>query len=161
MAGKKDSGYPRLSRRLEGKGPKVRSVGPFSIPMLTFSVALVFFVVGLVVGGVFLGATFAKPASSGAAQTTAAGAVTVAEAGIAFVPANITVSVGTTVTWVNDDPVLHDVTFQAGFGSGGIGSQAPGKSWSYTFTQPGVYLYRCQVHSSDYTHGMVGVVTVK
>lgn len=159
MSEKEVPGHSRVSRRLAHKAPKTRSFGPFSLPVFFFTTAVVFFAIGLLAGGALLGGTILQPGGSGGRQSPVG--PTVSEKNVQFVPANITITVGQTVTWVNNDPFAHDVTFQAGFGSGGIGSQPGGATWSYTFTQPGVYLYRCQVHSPDYTHGMVGEVIVK
>ena len=65
----------------------------------------------------------------------------------AFVPANMTVSVGTTVTWVNQDSVTHTVTSDLNspvpFDSGNL---APGAQYSRTFTTAGVYHYHCTIH---------------
>ena len=48
-----------------------------------------------------------------------------------FSPASITVSVGSSVTWKNNDSVTHTVTSDSGlFNSGNLN---PGKSYSYTF----------------------------
>ena len=56
----------------------------------------------------------------------------------------LTVPVGTTVEWVNQDSVLHTVTDVDGlFDSGFYGE---GESWSYTFTEPGEYEYYCLPH---------------
>ena len=53
-------------------------------------------------------------------------------------------AVGTTVTWVNDDAVIHTVTDVDGqFDSGFLGS---GEGFSFTFTEPGEYEYFCQPH---------------
>jgi plastocyanin len=76
-----------------------------------------------------------------------------------FQPAQITVKVGTTVTWVNDDPVAHTVSSGTRsqptnlFDSGNVG---PGQSFSFTFDQPGTYDYFCKIHP-----GMDGVVIVQ
>ncbi len=57
----------------------------------------------------------------------------------------LTVSVGTTVTWTNDDPeMLHTVTDVDGsFDSGFL---AAGERFSFTFTEPGEYEYYCLPH---------------
>jgi plastocyanin len=63
----------------------------------------------------------------------------------------VTVAPGTTVTWQNNDKVSHTATSgnpsnnQTGtiFDSSLI---APGKSFSFTFNNPGTYNYFCQVH---------------
>jgi plastocyanin len=72
----------------------------------------------------------------------------------AFSPSALTVPVGSTVTWKNDDPYAHTVTMQGtnGFDSGNLGS---GKTFSETFTTPGTYTYSCSIHPS-----MIGTITV-
>lgn len=56
----------------------------------------------------------------------------------------LTVEAGTTVTWTNDDAILHTVTATDGvFDSGFFGE---GESWSYTFDVPGEYEYYCVPH---------------
>jgi nitrite reductase (NO-forming) len=92
-------------------------------------------------------------------------------ANFAYNPADITVPVGTTVTWVNQDSVGHTVTegdpnspkptnlrvFDSS-GEALTGKAAligAGQSWSYTFTTPGTYEYYCIVHPY-----MIGYITV-
>ena len=93
------------------------------------------------------------PAGGTPAVPVAGNAVTIQN--FAFSPASLTVKVGTTVTWTNQDSDAHTVTSQ---GSGGPLNSAPlntGKSYSYTFTKPGVYSYLCTIHPF-----MVATVTV-
>lgn len=54
------------------------------------------------------------------------------------------VPVGTTVTWTNDDQMMHTVT--AADGSFDSGLLDAGESWSYTFDQPGEFEYFCSPH---------------
>jgi plastocyanin len=73
-----------------------------------------------------------------------------------YIPLNLTVVIGvnSTVKWTNEDMLVHSVFFEAGaLYSGDIN---PGKSWSYSFTAPGVYQYHCYLHP-----WMVGTVVVK
>lgn len=63
----------------------------------------------------------------------------------AFNPSTISVNVGTTITWVNDDSTMHDVTEDSGMFDIDI---LPGESGSYTFTEPGEYEYHCDIHPS-------------
>jgi len=62
----------------------------------------------------------------------------------AFDPAKITIKEGTTVSWTNEDTMLHhvvhlpDVTQAKLFDSGPL---SPGESFSYTFTETGTYNY--------------------
>jgi nitrite reductase (NO-forming) len=57
----------------------------------------------------------------------------------------LTVKVGTTVTWTNDDPgQMHTVTDVNGaFDSGFLET---GQTWSYTFTEAGEFEYYCMPH---------------
>jgi plastocyanin len=62
----------------------------------------------------------------------------------AFDPSMITIKEGTTVTWTNEDTMLHhvvhlpDVTQTQLFDSGSL---SPGQSFSYTFEENGRYNY--------------------
>ncbi|MDO8751878.1 MAG: plastocyanin/azurin family copper-binding protein [Dehalococcoidia bacterium] len=88
-----------------------------------------------------------------ATPTTVSQAKSVNIASFAFSPASLTVPVGTTVTWTNQDSVTHTVTADSGaFNSVGL---AFGQSFSYTFTTPGTYAYHCTPHPN-----MKGTVTV-
>jgi amicyanin len=65
-------------------------------------------------------------------------------ANFAFDPANITVPVGTTVTWTNLDSVSHTVTSDTGvFESGTLSHNA---TFSYTFNSRGTFSYSCSPH---------------
>lgn len=71
----------------------------------------------------------------------------------AFAPANLTVPVGSTVTWTNKDEEPHTVVANDGsFHSPGMGSQA---TFSYTFTKAGTFDYVCSIH--PYMHATVVV----
>jgi plastocyanin len=61
-----------------------------------------------------------------------------------YSPEVIEVSVGTTVTWTNDDVIIHTVTDLGGkFDSGFI---QPDETWKYTFDSAGTYYYYCSIH---------------
>jgi plastocyanin len=61
-----------------------------------------------------------------------------------YLPATITVPVGTTVRWTNHDEETHTVTSMTGtFGSLGLDLD---ETYTYTFTTPGTYLYGCDLH---------------
>ena len=71
--------------------------------------------------------------------------------GFAFVPATITIPVGTTVTWFNKDSVAHTVSSREGvFDSGNLSG---GATFSYTFDQNGSFEYYCKIH--PYMNGEV------
>lgn len=70
----------------------------------------------------------------------------------AYGPQEMTVSAGTSVTWVNMDPVMHTVTFgehgdahgnEIGIDSGPMYHM---DAWSYTFDEIGIYEYHCDPH---------------
>jgi plastocyanin len=68
----------------------------------------------------------------------------VAIEGFAYQPAEVTISVGTTLTWINKDLDVHTVTAQDGtFDSGNL---ARGDTFSYTFEVTGTYDYYCIPH---------------
>lgn len=58
--------------------------------------------------------------------------------------AEVTVPVGTTVTWTNNDPVAHTVTDVNQVWDSGLFDQ--GHTYSRTFDAPGVYDYYCIPH---------------
>jgi plastocyanin len=71
-----------------------------------------------------------------------------------FDPATVTVPVGTTVTWTNNDGTLHTVTSATKvFSSAGLDG---GGAFSYIFTSPGTYTYYCKLHPH-----MTGTIVVK
>jgi plastocyanin len=66
----------------------------------------------------------------------------------------MTVSVGTTVTWVNGDNTSHTSTSNNGaFDTGTI---APGGSASFRFQSAGSFPYHCTFHP-----GMIATITVQ
>ena len=95
----------------------------------------------------------ASPTAS-AAQTPATGnAVTIQN--FAFAPATLSVSVGTKVTWTNNDTTVHDVTSTDGPAVGAAttslfasGTLNQGDSFSFTFAKPGTYYYECTIHAA-------------
>ena len=62
-----------------------------------------------------------------------------------FAPATLTVSTGTTVTWVNQDDVPHNIV-----SSEGKTLKSPvldtDQKFSHTFDRPGTYPYFCGIH---------------
>lgn len=64
----------------------------------------------------------------------------------AYRPGELTVRVGETVTWTNQDQAPHDVVTTAGPAVLRSPLLAQGQSWSFTFTLPGAYDYYCSVH---------------
>lgn len=76
---------------------------------------------------------------------------------IQFVPMNVTVKMGQTVTWTNSDSVAHNVTKEGGPGADFKSSTLNGgDTFSHTFTAAGKFDYVCTIHPSQ-----TGNVTVK
>jgi plastocyanin len=95
------------------------------------------------------GAALAVATFTGAsrADTSAAPVAKVSIANMAFSPSTLTVTAGTTVTWVNRDGDAHSVESRdKGFTSSPLLNT--GDKYSYTFTTPGTYTYYCGVHAS-------------
>jgi amicyanin len=67
--------------------------------------------------------------------------------GFSFNPSTLTVAVGTTVTWTNEDSVSHTVTSDSGseLSSPNIPS---GQTYSHTFNSTGTFDYHCSIHTS-------------
>lgn len=65
----------------------------------------------------------------------------------AFSPKTITIKVGDTVVWTNQDSVSHTVTSYSGseLDSGGMSN---GEAYSHTFTGKGTFNYYCAIHST-------------
>ena len=74
--------------------------------------------------------------------------------GMAFSPNTLTISVGDTVTWTNQDGAPHSATGDNGeFDSGTLNN---GQNFSFTFTAAGTYTYHCSVHN-----GMTATIIVE
>jgi plastocyanin len=116
--------------------------------------AVAFDGLGRAASGAALNLTGAASPAACPASTPAAGA-SVTIANFAFDPAEITVPVGTTVTWTNQDDVPHTVTSddKKTFGSAGLDT---GDTFQFRFTKPGTYGYFCSIHPM-----MTGKVIVK
>jgi len=72
----------------------------------------------------------------------------------AFVPADLTIGVGTRVTWTNNDSVTHTSTSDSPrWNSNNV---APGGQFSVTFDSAGTFPYHCAIHP-----GMVANVIVR
>ena len=82
-----------------------------------------------------------SPMSTG---TMAMDSQTVMIQNFAFQPKDVTVKVGTKITWMNMDTAPHTAT--ASDGSFNTGNLTTGQSASVTFTKMGDYAYICAVH---------------
>jgi plastocyanin len=61
-------------------------------------------------------------------------------------PAEVTVAVGTAVTFLNEDEMPGGHTIVAADGSFASPGLAKGETWSHTFEKPGVYSYSIKEH---------------
>ena len=115
------------------------------------SVAIAAIAAVIITGAFVLGDT---PARAAAHQASIAGA--------AFSPATLTISAGDTVTWQNNDSILHTASSDAGvspaFDTGTISGGATAAA--VTFNQAGTYGYHCTIHGTA-TTGMRGSVVVQ
>ena len=92
--------------------------------------------------------------SPASAAAPAAAGPTVKIDNFVFGPAALTVTAGTTVTWVNQDDIPHTVVASdKSFKSKVLDSD---ERFSFTFTRPGEYDYFCSLHPH-----MTGKVIVK
>jgi plastocyanin len=85
-----------------------------------------------------------------------------ANADSAYDPLNLTVSVGTTIRWTNEDAIVHTVTSGSSDGAVGVadgvfdsGFLNEGDTFTYTFEEAGEFPYFCTPHP-----WMKGTVTV-
>jgi plastocyanin len=94
-----------------------------------------------------------NPGGVAAEAATVANGATVKIANFDFGPAAITVPVGASVTWINADDDAHSIVADNhAFRSKPLDT---GESFSFTFTAPGIYSYRCGLHPQ-----MIGKVVV-
>ncbi|MCS6936919.1 MAG: CHRD domain-containing protein [Candidatus Bipolaricaulota bacterium] len=61
-----------------------------------------------------------------------------------FNPATVNIAPGTTVTWVNEDSIAHNVTSRDGLFDSPVLNR--GQRFSYKFDRPGTYGYFCKIH---------------
>jgi amicyanin len=83
-------------------------------------------------------------ASAPTSSRAATHAVDIAD--FAFAPAELTITVGDTVTWTNRDAMIHTATGVNG--AWDSGDLDVGESYSLTFNAPGTYDYLCTPHPS-------------
>jgi plastocyanin len=74
----------------------------------------------------------------------------------AYGPNPLTVPVGTTVTWMNNDTIAHTSTSTASPPVFDTGTIAAGASASFRFNTAGSFPYHCTLHP-----GMVATITVQ
>jgi len=124
------------------------------IIVLVFLLAVIGAIYFLVYGGQFGSNTTYQQTPSNQSgvsqQNTPSDTVTIKN--FSFSPATLTVTKGSTVTWINQDNVEHQIKLQ-GFESAPL---AQGAAFSHTFDQTGTYDYICAIHTA-----MTGTIIVK
>ena len=118
-----------------------------------FWIWLIFGVIIVVVGLAIFFSFYTPNSTTGASSSPSSGSLTVGNNGqiyqvmisnYAFNPSSLSVGLGDTVVWTNQDSVSHTITSDTGdFDSGSI---APGKTFSYTFNNGGSFGYHCSIH---------------
>jgi len=77
-------------------------------------------------------------------STSAPAAASVSIKNMAFNPGGVSVAMGATITWSNNDTTIHTVTADDGsFNSGNI---AVGATYSRVFSTTGTFSYHCTLH---------------
>lgn len=137
--------------QMTGSGTAVRRVGAHRRGPGAALLALVLGVVLAACGG---GSTSSSSDGGTAGGGGATSGTDVTITGFAFSPATLSVAVGDTVTWTNEDSAPHTVTADDGtFDSGNL---ATGETFTQTFDTAGTYDYHCTVHPS-----MTATIVVK
>jgi plastocyanin len=124
----------RITRRARS-GPRVRLATGLLVPA---ALALV--------------ACFSARPATGPSQPANGDAVSIQN--FAFVPPNLAVVSGTTITWTNKDNEQHTVSSDDGhsFESSAFGQ---GRTFQSTAGAPGTYTYTCRIH--PFMHGTLTV----
>jgi plastocyanin len=95
-----------------------------------------------------------RPAGVAASTLPTPATMAVAIDNFAFGPTDLTVAVGTTVTWTNRDDIPHTVmSTEKVFKSKVLDTD---EKFSFTFSTPGTYPYFCSIHPK-----MTGKVVVQ
>lgn len=72
--------------------------------------------------------------------------VVISQKGKAFSEKKISLKVGDTISFVNDDEITHNVYSRSKGHKFDIGAQRPGTSVSHEFSKPGKVKVRCAIH---------------
>lgn len=95
-----------------------------------------------------------QPTTTASTSQSSSNANAVSISGYKFSSQTVTVKVGESVTWTNNDFVGHSAT--ADDGSFDTGILAKGASKSITFSKAGTYTYHCSAHPN-----MTGTIIVQ
>ena len=94
------------------------------------------------------------------AQSPAPGGTTVTMKDFEFMPKEVKVKAGATVTWTNAGTTAHSATaIDRTFNTRNL---QPGETKSVAFSTPGTFVYHCVFHGNpDDKSGMIGTVVVE
>jgi plastocyanin len=96
---------------------------------------------------------FSTEISSTPVQPSTGSTVEISIADFSFSPKDVTIKVGTMVTWTNQDSAVHTVTSDTDLFESG--SLTKGISYSYTFSTAGTFAYHCTPHHANMTATIV------
>lgn len=80
------------------------------------------------------------------ASVALADEVVISQQGKAFSEKKVSLKVGDTISFVNDDEITHNVYSRSKGHKFDTGAQRPGTSVSHQFTAPGKVKVRCAIH---------------
>lgn len=98
---------------------------------------------------------YASPPANAPVQS---GTVKIKYHEITIEPDTLRVKVGSTIEWINEDPVEHNVTSASGPSKISSGNFGEGRTFRFTVTKPGVIHYRCTNHPAT-MNGTIEVVS--
>ena len=124
---------------------------------ITLGLWLATALLGLMTWAVFYHGFLSSPSAVSTASTAAVPTVRMVSGNL-FDRPDLTITTGTTVHFVNADTKGHTVT--ADDNSFDSSELAPGKSFDYTFNQPGDVRYYCGFHGGTDGAGMSGIIHV-
>ncbi len=96
----------------------------------------------------------AAPTATGTPTPCSSATQTVSIVDFAFSPQSKTIYVGETVRWTNNGAANHTTTSDTGVWNSGTMSASV--TFNFTFSAPGTYTYKCNIHPS-----MTGTITVQ
>jgi plastocyanin len=112
----------------------------------------------IVLGSLALVAVASAPVASAAPRLADSSEQPITIGDFAFLPAEVTAPVGTSLTWTNVQPgVPHTTSSVDGVWDSGILST--GDAFTVAFNQPGDFAYECQVHPS--MRGVIHIVATE
>jgi len=102
-----------------------------------------------------LGVVFLETKSKLRAPEQKKQALTVKQSGLQFFPKHTIVSVGSTVTFANEDREVHNIYSKSRNNQFNLGAMAAGSAKTITLDQPGPIVLRCNMHKD-----MIGTIFV-